>query len=259
MGVTGFFGGFNLHTQVYSPENDSWSLRAPPPHNTLPGAAGVTSGVWAPKRIYVICDDRDTLIYDPAGDKWIGGNSAPTSPGEFGIVFIKDKLYLIGSHTVFHFYDKPSYVSKYAKNLMYTPSEGTGTIPPVVSVLSPKNNVTYMANNVSLVFTVNQEANWSSYSLDGQENVTIIENPDLSRLSNGLDSIRVYAKDEFGNIGASETVAFTVASESLPTATVAACCRCRSSSLGGCWFVGLPQEAQAQFSCCLAGLLLDFL
>jgi hypothetical protein len=61
-----------------------------------------------------------------------------------------------------------------------------------------------------LVFTVNKPVNWTSYSLDGQDNVTITGNTTLSGLSNGLHNITVYAKDEFENMGASETVSFSV-------------------------------------------------
>jgi hypothetical protein len=43
--------------------------------------------------------------------------------------------------------------------------------------------------------------------------VTITGNATLSGLANGLHNITVYAKDEFENTGASETVTFTIAKE----------------------------------------------
>jgi hypothetical protein len=44
----------------------------------------------------------------------------------------------------------------------------------------------------------------------------------LTGLSAGLHNVTVYAKDEFGNTGASETVSFNVAEEPFPVVPVAA-------------------------------------
>ena len=62
------------------------------------------------------------------------------------------------------------------------------------------------------------------YSFDGQDNVTIDGNITLYGLSSGLHNLTVYAKDTYGNIGASETINFTIAKETpepFPTAIVA--------------------------------------
>jgi hypothetical protein len=91
--------------------------------------------------------------------------------------------------------------------------------PPAVSMLSPENNKTYTENNVPLNFTVDKQAVWIGYSLDGQENVTITGNTTLSGLSSGLHNVTVYAKDEFENAGVSETIFFSI-SEPFPTALV---------------------------------------
>ena len=53
--------------------------------------------------------------------------------------------------------------------------------------------------------------NWTSYSLDGQQNITFSGNTNLTDISNGLHNITVYAQDTFGNIGSSQTTSFTVA------------------------------------------------
>jgi nitrous oxidase accessory protein NosD len=84
------------------------------------------------------------------------------------------------------------------------------TVPPHISVLSPINQ-TYNETSVSLVFTVDKAVNWTSYSLDGKDNVTITGNTTITGLSAGLHNITVYAKDEFENIGVSETIKFTIA------------------------------------------------
>jgi nitrous oxidase accessory protein NosD len=97
------------------------------------------------------------------------------------------------------------------------------TVPPQISVLSPINQ-TYNETSFSLVFTVDKAVNWTSYSLDGKDKVTITGNTTITGLSAGLHNITVYAKDEFENIGVSETISFSVAEEPepFPTAPVAA-------------------------------------
>jgi hypothetical protein len=111
---------------------------------------------------------------------------------------------------------KPSAVHE-----QYTPF-GYGTIPPKVAVVSLANQ-TYNATDVSLVFTVDKPALWMGYSLDGQDNVAVTGNVTLSGLSNGLHSVTVYARDEFDNVGASETITFNVeVLEPFPTTLVAA-------------------------------------
>jgi hypothetical protein len=57
---------------------------------------------------------------------------------------------------------------------------------------------------------VNKPAVWMGYSLDGQDNVTINGNTTIDGLSNGLHNVTVYARDDLGNTGVSETVTFTV-------------------------------------------------
>jgi len=81
--------------------------------------------------------------------------------------------------------------------------------PPVISVSSPQSK-TYDIGNISLNFTINESALWIGYSLDGQDNVTITADIILSGLSKDAHTLTVYAKDMAGNIGASETIHFTI-------------------------------------------------
>jgi hypothetical protein len=90
---------------------------------------------------------------------------------------------------------------------------------PTVSVLSMENK-TYETSDVPLNFTVNESVSQTKYSLDGQENVTIAGNTTLPNLPFGEHNITVYATDEAGNIGKSETLFFTIA-EPFPTLLVA--------------------------------------
>jgi hypothetical protein len=81
--------------------------------------------------------------------------------------------------------------------------------PPKVSILSLENE-TFASPDVRLNFTVNESVSRISYALDGQENMTVSGNMTLTNLSNGLHNVTVYAVDEAGNVGASETVCFSV-------------------------------------------------
>jgi hypothetical protein len=204
--------------QIYDPATDKWNLGAPSPSITAYGAAGATTGVNAPKRIYLLGQDFTfpeppyiNRVYDPTTDTWTIGVPVPTERRGFGVVVLNDILYVIGGFTETFDMFWNSNITLYATNEQYTPF-GYGTVPPVVSAVSPENK-TYTSSNVSLVFTVNKPALWMGYSLDGQDNVTITGNITLSGLANGSHNVTVYAKGEFENTGFSATVTFTVAKE----------------------------------------------
>jgi N-acetylneuraminic acid mutarotase len=106
-----FHGPINLNfTQIYDPENDSWSQGTPIPADldaaagtaTLHAGAGVTSGVMAPKRIYVlggggmgIALDQN-YIYDPIADDWSSGLPMPTARYNPAVAVVDDLIYVIG-------------------------------------------------------------------------------------------------------------------------------------------------------------------
>jgi hypothetical protein len=90
---------------------------------------------------------------------------------------------------------------------------------PVISSLSVVNK-TYSQNDLPLNFTVDESTSWMGYSLDGSTNVTVTGNSTFSKLASGSHTLTVYANDTSGNMGASETIYFTVA-ETFPTALVA--------------------------------------
>jgi hypothetical protein len=95
-------------------------------------------------------------------------------------------------------------------------------ILPNVTLLSPQGGK-FNSSNVPLNFAVDQTAILVEYSLDGQENVTVTGNTTLTGLTNGYHNVTVYATDETGNTGASETLFFNVeAPEPFPVAPVAA-------------------------------------
>jgi parallel beta-helix repeat protein len=115
----------------------------------------------------------------------------------------------------------------YAANIdRYPLMEPFTTTPPKISVLSPLNQ-RYNETSVPLVFTVGKLVNWMGYSFDGEPNVTVTSSGlltivTIANVTNGVHNVTVYANDTYGNIGASETVTFTVAvPEPFPTVPVA--------------------------------------
>ena len=87
--------------------------------------------------------------------------------------------------------------------------------PPNISLVSPENK-TYHQSTISLNFTLDEPASKIEYSVDGQKNVTINGNTTLTDLSIGEHNCTVYATDVEGNIGASETITFTVSKPEQP-------------------------------------------
>jgi hypothetical protein len=195
--------------QIYDPETDTWSLGAPMLTAVRFAAASATTGVMAPKRIYVIGGMLDkssdgikiNQVYNPENNSWTTGASMPTARHLLCVAVVNDMIYAMGGWS---FFMGPGC----SENEQYTPF-GYGTVPPVISVASPENR-NYTASEVALNFTVNRQVEWTGYSLDGQENVTTTGNTTITGLPNGLHNITVYAKDEFENTGVSETVSFSV-------------------------------------------------
>jgi N-acetylneuraminic acid mutarotase len=196
-------------TQIYDTETDTVSLGAPPGY--IGDIALTTTGEMAPERIYIW--GGALQVYDPEADSWTIGAKIPTNRDSMAFATVNDKIYVIGGNTgvnspgVYPGYPTIS-VTQYATNEEYTPI-GYGTVPPRISVISPENQ-NYNVSSVSLAFTVNRPVVWMGHSLDGRETVTITGNTTLSGLSNGLHNITVYARDEFENTGASETISFSV-------------------------------------------------
>ena len=204
---------------IYDPENDTWSQCKSDPTIVVAGAAGATVGAKAPQKIYVLGvvseNPRPTpvnQVYDPKTDTWATANAMTTNRQDFAVVVVNDKLYAIGGYT-----DSSYHITPIGFNEQYIPI-GYST-PPEMKVVSPSNQ-TYNESSVSLVFNVDKPVNWTGYSLDGQENVTIAGNATLTELSDGLHNITIYAKGQFENIGSSETVTFNITSEPFPTASV---------------------------------------
>lgn len=91
---------------------------------------------------------------------------------------------------------------------------------PQVTLLSLENLTS--SEHFFLNFSIGKQVVWTGYSLDCRENITIEGNTTLNGLTTGSHNITIYAKDKSGNIGASETIKFTVAPVPEPFPTVVA-------------------------------------
>ncbi|MEM2108186.1 MAG: kelch repeat-containing protein [Candidatus Bathyarchaeia archaeon] len=192
-------------TQVYDTKSNTWSSRTELPVALSHAAACVTSGVTAPRRIYLIGGfDRTnysnaTFAYDFERDVWSAGALMPTARAYLGLAVVDDAVYAIGGFNG---------LNMLAANERYAPI-GYGTVPPKLQILSPENK-TYAFKNVPLVLSVNRPTSWLGYSLDDQPNVTITGDTVLSNLAEGTHKLVVSVNDTFGNIVSSEAVYFSV-------------------------------------------------
>jgi len=83
------------------------------------------------------------------------------------------------------------------------------TTPPTIIITSPQET-TYSKSEVDLTFTINEPVSWIAYSRDDGETVTINGNTVLSGFSDGEHKIKIFAKDNAGNTGISNTISFKV-------------------------------------------------
>ncbi len=96
------------------------------------------------------------------------------------------------------------------------PQPAIDSTPPEISNISVHNQ-TYPSPDVPLNFTLKDSTSRIAYSLDGCENVTIGGNTTLNGLLAGKHTLTVFCWDDAGNVGASETITFTVDKKSEST------------------------------------------
>jgi N-acetylneuraminic acid mutarotase len=189
--------------QVYDTQTDKWSLCANLPAVAAYGVAATTENYMAPSRLYFIGGyfydsfSAQTQVYNPSNNSWSNGAPMPTPRAHLGVAVVNDVLFAIGG------FDGKNWLDT---NEQYKPV-GYGTVPPKVQITSPENK-TY--TEVTLDFSINRGAEWMSYSLDNQANVTIKRETKLFNLSQGTHNIVIYANDSSGNMGYSNTVTFSV-------------------------------------------------
>ncbi len=85
-------------TQIYDPQTKNWSFGSEIPHRVCYGAAGATTGVMAPKRIYLFggANDGFNQIYNPEKNSWTLGPKMPTSRILLAVTVLDDKIYALG-------------------------------------------------------------------------------------------------------------------------------------------------------------------
>jgi N-acetylneuraminic acid mutarotase len=200
--------GSNIVTdanQVYDPQTGNWSLATKLLNTNTFRAAAATEGFMAPPRIYItggLSSNQvtgQTEVYFPQNNSWSIADPMPTPRAYLGLAVVNDVLYAIGGS------DGNDWL---ATNEQYKPA-GYGTVPPKVQITSPENK-TY--TRLSLSFTVNRGTEWMGYSIDNQANETVNlkSEVNLSGLSEGAHSIKIYANDSLGNMGVSNTVFFSI-------------------------------------------------
>ena len=210
--VTGQLGSRIL---MYNTTYDSWSEGPLGPSFIDDGVGAATNGVNASIRFYIMgYSPQASYAYDPQTGTWTNTSAIHNQRSEFGLAVVNDVIYAIGGFTT-------------GANEAYFPLEYGTPDPTYVLKNYPPNimieqslNQTYGNSSVSLAFFVDKPVNWTGYSLDGQQNVTIVGNTTLTGLSSGVHEVTIYANDTYGNIGSSETITFTV-SEPFPTELVA--------------------------------------
>jgi N-acetylneuraminic acid mutarotase len=214
-------------TQIYDPVSKKWSLGTPIPNPVGHALVCATSGLAAPKRIYIFGGHGNggspsnlNQIYDPVTDEWAMGAKQYFYYGEMSIVVVNDLIYIIGGsysekqrdHNS-NYWDPPSYNPPppfRAFNYQYTPiSYETGASAPIIVVSSPQNR-NYPSKNVSVTFNIDESAIWMGYRLDQREITTIEGNITVEGLTDGSHNITIYAKGSSGSIGKSDTVNFSI-------------------------------------------------
>jgi len=157
--------------------------------------------------IYAFLRIRGKNVWDnrSVGNYWNDYLTKYPNASEIGNSGIGDTPYVIDADNMDHY-------------PLIAPVDNTA---PAIEVLSPAPR-TYNASSIQLSFTVNEPASQIVYCLDGPDNVTVAENTTLIQLSNGNHNVTIYATDEAGNTGVSETIYFSVnVPEPFPTTLVA--------------------------------------
>jgi len=94
----------HTYVMIYNPKTDVWSEGAESKFLLSYGGAGATTGVYAPKRVYVLgileaylFDALPTnRVYDPVRNAWSTAKVMPTARTHFGVAVVDDVLYVIG-------------------------------------------------------------------------------------------------------------------------------------------------------------------
>ncbi len=148
--IIGGGGGPSNRTQIYDTITDTWTTGKALPVAQRFMAAAATSGVNAPKRLYVIGGySQDGLnglnqIYDPQTDNWTLGMAMPTPRESLAVAVVNDVLYALGG---FYYDNARNYDNILTNNEAYFPA--LYTIPEY-----PSGTLLFLFMTASMVATV---------------------------------------------------------------------------------------------------------
>jgi hypothetical protein len=184
-------------------------------HNVVVYANGTAGKMWASRTVYFMVDTTPPMvsILSPENKTYVAASvpltftvNEPTSWIGYSLddeanVTISGNTVLIGltdgSHSVIVYANDTAGNTGASSEVSFTVA-----VPPAISILSPENR-SYAMNDLPLTFAVNEPADWISYSLNNQANVTITGNTTLNGLAEGPHGVVVYANDTAGNMGSS--------------------------------------------------------
>jgi hypothetical protein len=214
-GFEGLYHGTLVdYTQIYDPTTDSWSMGASLPESLRDGAAGAITGTLAPKRIYVIGGGPEmvalnlTQVYNPENDSWTMGAQMPTARGWLAVAVVNDLIYAIGGSPYVMGSSLPTN-EQYVPFGFGTPAPSNGGLSPEIKLVSPENQ-TYHSASIPLEFSSNEPLSRMFYSLDDEGVTEVSGNTTITELSLGSHNLTVYATNEAGNAGVSQTVCFAI-------------------------------------------------
>ncbi|MCL1977724.1 MAG: hypothetical protein FWG55_06480 [Candidatus Bathyarchaeota archaeon] len=97
--VAGWEGSMKI--MIYDPATNEWTgEKAETTITSGNGDAGTTTGVYAPKRVYILGLQNNNKVYDFTTDTWTRGTPMPSSRQNFGIAVVDDILYVIGGSSI---------------------------------------------------------------------------------------------------------------------------------------------------------------
>jgi N-acetylneuraminic acid mutarotase len=116
---------------IYDSKTDVWSETGPAKLDGRSEATGVTTGVYAPQKIYVL-SSFSNYVYDLEADTWSTAEAMPTLRTGFGVAVVDDVLYVIGGR----WEDTFSLTEQYVPIGYHTPIDDEGFSKYLVVTIS---------------------------------------------------------------------------------------------------------------------------
>jgi hypothetical protein len=153
MGISGNAGSQQI--QIYDPQTNTWSNGTSPQYTTYYQTIASTTGIHAPKKMYLIGGDVfsdsgifriDIIqIFDVKTAEWTTGSALPIPNHFFSVVVIDDCLFAIGGEST-------SEDVFYSSNYRYTPN-GYSSVP-LVTASPTGDNLSISLTIAGIIFAV---------------------------------------------------------------------------------------------------------